>query len=128
MPARDADDYHTTVGRLLADAKDIIADVKADKFKDPNVELANWFGDWQTKFADIYTGTWGGPMMVGAWELCVWFEVLRWNPLEMRVCEQLLLFFTDSMALTVLYRETASAELQFVQLVRVAVPVLTPCW
>ena len=86
LPPGDADDYRTAMGRLLADAKDIMADVKAGEFKDPNVGLAKWFGEWRTKFADIYTGAWGGLGMVGAWEFWVRLEVLGWNPLEVRVC------------------------------------------
>ena len=86
----DADDYRTAMGRLLADAKDIMADVKADEFKDPEVGLAKWFGEWRAKFADIYTGAWGGLGMVGAWEFWVRLEVLGWNPLEVRVCALLL--------------------------------------
>ncbi|PIL22749.1 hypothetical protein GSI_15442 [Ganoderma sinense ZZ0214-1] len=82
LPPGDADDYRTAMGRLLADAKDIMADVKAEEFKDPSVGLAKWFGEWRTKFADIYTGAWGGLGMVGAWEFWVRLEVLGWNPLE----------------------------------------------
>ncbi|KAI1794968.1 GCFC-domain-containing protein [Ganoderma leucocontextum] len=75
LPPADADDYRAAMGRLLADAKDIMADVKADEFKDPSRE-------WRTKFADVYTGAWGGLGMVGAWEFWVRLEILGWNPLE----------------------------------------------
>ena len=85
-PPSDTQDYHAAISKLLGDAKDIMADVKADEFKDPNVGLGKWFGEWRTKFSDIYTGAWGGLGMVGAWEFWVRLEILGWNPLEVSIC------------------------------------------
>ncbi|TBU23747.1 GCFC-domain-containing protein [Dichomitus squalens] len=82
LPPADAEDYRIAMGQLLADAKEIMADVKAEEFKDPNAGLGKWFGEWRTKFGDIYTGAWGGLGMVGAWEFWVRLEILGWNPLE----------------------------------------------
>ena len=86
LPQGDEDDYRTAMGRLVADAKDIMADVKAEEFRDPNVGLGKWFGEWRTKFGDIYTGAYGGLGMIGAWEFWVRLEILGWNPVAVRVC------------------------------------------
>ncbi len=86
LPQGDEDDYRTAMGQLLADAKGIMADVKADEFRDPNAGLGKWFGEWRSKFGDIYTGAWGGLGMIGAWEFWVRLEILGWDPLEVRVC------------------------------------------
>ncbi|TFK91874.1 GCFC-domain-containing protein [Polyporus arcularius HHB13444] len=82
LPPGDEDDYRTAMGQLLADAKGIMADVKADEFRDPNAGLGKWFGEWRSKFGDIYTGAWGGLGMIGAWEFWVRLEILGWDPLE----------------------------------------------
>ncbi|KAI0754740.1 GCFC-domain-containing protein [Daedaleopsis nitida] len=82
LPSGDAEDYRIAMGKLLADGKDVMADVKANEFKDPDMGLAKWFGEWRTKFSDIYTGAWGGLGMIGAWEFWVRLEMLGWNPLE----------------------------------------------
>ena len=84
LPPADADDYRVAMGKLMADAKEIMADVKAEEFRDPNLGLAKWFGEWRAKFDDIYRGAWGGLGMVSAWEFWVRLEILGWNPLEVR--------------------------------------------
>ncbi|KAL7280100.1 hypothetical protein ACG7TL_006515 [Trametes sanguinea] len=78
----DAEDYRVAMGKLMAGAKEIMADVKAEEFRDPNLGLAKWFGEWRSKFDDIYRGAWGGLGMVSAWEFWVRLEILGWNPLE----------------------------------------------
>ncbi|KAI0373663.1 GCFC-domain-containing protein [Pilatotrama ljubarskyi] len=82
LPPSDADDYRAAMGKLVADAKEIMADVKAEEFRDPSVGLGKWFGEWRAKFDDIYRGAWGGLGMVSAWEFWARLEVLGWNPLE----------------------------------------------
>ncbi|KAI0330494.1 GCFC-domain-containing protein [Cubamyces sp. BRFM 1775] len=82
LPPADADDYRAAMGKLMADAKEVMADVKAEEFRDPNLGLAKWFGEWRAKFDDIYRGAWGGLGMVSAWEFWVRLEILGWNPLE----------------------------------------------
>ncbi|KAI0647843.1 GCFC-domain-containing protein [Trametes meyenii] len=82
LPPSDADDYRAAMGKLVADAKALMADVKADEFRDPALGLGRWFGEWRAKFDDIYRGAWGGLGMVSAWEFWVRLESLGWNPLE----------------------------------------------
>ncbi|CDO69908.1 hypothetical protein BN946_scf184884.g67 [Trametes cinnabarina] len=82
LPPADAEDYRVAMGKLMLDAKEIMADVKAEEFRDPNLGLGKWFGEWRSKFDDIYRGAWGGLGMVSAWEFWVRLEILGWNPLE----------------------------------------------
>ncbi|KAI8994209.1 nineteen complex-related protein 2-domain-containing protein [Trametes punicea] len=82
LPPADAEDYRAAMGKLMVDAREIMADVKAEEFRDPNLGLAKWFGEWRAKFDDIYRGAWGGLGMVSAWEFWVRLEILGWNPLE----------------------------------------------
>ncbi|EGN98478.1 hypothetical protein SERLA73DRAFT_123779 [Serpula lacrymans var. lacrymans S7.3] len=82
LPPSDFEDYRTAMQRLLTDGQSILSDVRADEFKDPRLGLAKWFGEWRGRFADSYTGAWGGLGLVGAWEFWVRLEVLGWNPFE----------------------------------------------
>ncbi|KAH9924304.1 GCFC-domain-containing protein [Epithele typhae] len=82
LPAGDNEDYRTAMGRLVADGAALMADVKAEGFRNPAAGLGKWFGEWRAKFADVYTGAWGGLAMIGAWEFWVRLEMLGWNPLE----------------------------------------------
>lgn len=82
LPPSDAADYDTAMGRLASDAKEVMADVKAEEFRDPSRGLGKWFGEWRDNFEDNYTGAWGGLGMVGAWEFWARLEILGWNPLE----------------------------------------------
>ena len=78
----DALDYQQAIERITADGKDILADVRSVEFKDPSRGLAKWFGEWRERYADSYTGAWGGLGLVGAWEFWVRLEILGWNPFE----------------------------------------------
>ena len=78
----DALDYDTAMEKLKADAKDILADVRAVGFKDPSQGLGKWFGSWRDQYGDSYTGAWGGLGIVAAWEFWARLEIIGWNPLE----------------------------------------------
>ncbi|KAH9948863.1 nineteen complex-related protein 2-domain-containing protein [Amylocystis lapponica] len=78
----EAADYETAMDQLRRDAKNVMADVKAEEFADPSRGLGKWFGEWRTKYSDSYTGAWGGLGMVGAWEFWVRLEILGWSPVE----------------------------------------------
>ncbi|PCH39872.1 hypothetical protein WOLCODRAFT_97929 [Wolfiporia cocos MD-104 SS10] len=82
LPSSEAADYKTALGRLARDAKDVMADVKAEEFRDPVRGLGRWFGEWRERFGDSYTGAWGGLGMVGAWKFWTRLEMLGWSPLE----------------------------------------------
>ncbi|KAH7914293.1 nineteen complex-related protein 2-domain-containing protein [Hygrophoropsis aurantiaca] len=78
----DASDYQTALQRIADDAESILDDVRAEEFKNPNLGLGKWFGEWRDRFGDSYTGAWGGLGLIGAWEFWVRLELLGWNPLE----------------------------------------------
>ncbi|KIJ62603.1 hypothetical protein HYDPIDRAFT_30203 [Hydnomerulius pinastri MD-312] len=82
LPSSDALDYRSALERIIADGKDILSDVHAAEFWDPNRGLAKWFGEWRERYGDSYTGAWGGLGLVGAWEFWVRLEILGWNPVE----------------------------------------------
>ncbi|KAJ3556790.1 hypothetical protein NM688_g1824 [Phlebia brevispora] len=82
LPPSDAADYETAVESLLEKGQDILSDVRAKEFREPGLGLGKWFGEWRERYADSYTGAWGGLGMVGAWEFWTRLEILGWNPLE----------------------------------------------
>jgi GC-rich sequence DNA-binding factor len=82
LPPSDAADFETAMENLLAKGKDVLSDVRAKDFKNPEQGLSKWFGEWRDKFGDSYTGAWGGLGMVGGWEFWTRLEMLGWNPLE----------------------------------------------
>lgn len=82
LPLGDADDYRVAMGKLVADAQAIMADVKAEEFRDASAGVGKWFGEWRAKFDEVYRGAWGGLGMVSAWEFWARLEILGWNPLE----------------------------------------------
>ncbi|KAG0704255.1 GCFC-domain-containing protein [Suillus ampliporus] len=82
LPPSDAMDYQSAMERITSDGHDLLSDVCAAEFKDPNLGLAKWFGEWRRRFGDSYTGAWGGLGLVGAWEFWVRLELLGWNPLK----------------------------------------------
>lgn len=84
LPPSDAADFETAVEKLQAKGKDILSDVRAKDFKNPQLGLGKWFGEWREQFSDSYTGAWGGLGMVGGWEFWTRLEMLGWNPLEVR--------------------------------------------
>lgn len=85
LPPSDAADFETAVAKLRAKGEDILADVRAKDFKNPQLGLGKWFGEWRQQFSDSYTGAWGGLGMVGGWEFWTRLEMLGWSPLEVRI-------------------------------------------
>lgn len=81
LPPSENADLSTAFDRLSNSARAILSDVRAEEFKDPDVGLAKWFGDWRDKYGDIYTGAWGGLGLVGAWEFWVRLEIIGWDPI-----------------------------------------------
>ncbi|OJT15059.1 GC-rich sequence DNA-binding factor 2 [Trametes pubescens] len=82
LPPADADDCRIAMGKLFADVKTIMEDVKAEAFRDASAGVGKWFGEWRAKFDEVYRGAWGGLGMVSAWEFWAHLEILGWNPLE----------------------------------------------
>lgn len=82
LPSSDAADYQLALEKLSQKRNDVLSDVRAGDFKDPNLGLSKWFGEWREQFGDIYTGAWGGLALVGAWEFWARLELIGWIPFE----------------------------------------------
>ncbi|KAI6039350.1 GCFC-domain-containing protein, partial [Pisolithus marmoratus] len=82
LPPSDAQDYRGAIQRITTSGEELLSDVAAAEFKDPNLGLAKWFGEWRCRYGDSYTGAWGGLGLVGAWEFWVRLELLGWDPLD----------------------------------------------
>ena len=82
LPPSDAADYLAALELLSRKRNDILSDVKAKEFRDPNVGIGQKFAEWRKRFEDSYQGAWGGLGLVGAWEFWARLEMLGWNPFE----------------------------------------------
>jgi GC-rich sequence DNA-binding factor len=75
-------DFQLALKTLSDKLSSILSDVQAEEFRNPQVGLAKWFGEWRSKFTETYVGAWGGLGLVGAWEFWSRVEMLGWDPLE----------------------------------------------
>jgi GC-rich sequence DNA-binding factor len=82
LPPSDATDYLAALKQLSRQRDEILADVKANEFKDPRLGIGARFASWRERFDDSYIGAWGGLALVGAWEFWTRLEMLGWNPFE----------------------------------------------
>lgn len=82
LPPADADDFRTAMMQLDQRRVGILSDVRADEFRDPQLGLAKWFGEWKTLYEESYVGAWGGLGLVAAWEFWCRLEILGWDPIE----------------------------------------------
>ncbi|TDL23255.1 hypothetical protein BD410DRAFT_787584 [Rickenella mellea] len=82
LPPSDASDFQMAMSNLATRVNNVLADVRADDFNDPDLGVAKWFGDWRKKYSDTYTGAYGGLGMVSAWEFWVRLEIVGWDPME----------------------------------------------
>ena len=82
LPPSDKTDFTTAVNKLSTSTRAILSDVRAEEYKNPSLGLGKWFGEWRNRYADVYTGAWGGLGLVGAWEFWVRLELVGWNPIE----------------------------------------------
>jgi len=81
LPPADADDFRVAVKRLEVDKDNILSDVRAEDFRNPEAGLARWFGEWRATYEDSYIGAWGGLGLVAAWEFWARLEMVVWDPL-----------------------------------------------
>ena len=93
LPSSDAADYQLALEKLSQKRNDVLSDVRAGDFKDPNLGLSKWFSEWREQFGDIYTSAWGGLALVGAWEFWARLELIGWIPFE--VCTDFHLRFSS---------------------------------
>ncbi|TRM64154.1 nineteen complex-related protein 2-domain-containing protein [Schizophyllum amplum] len=79
LPEEDASAYDEALQSLKKSRKDVLADVRAEEFRDPG--RGRW-GSWREQYADTYVGAWGGLGVVSAWEFWVRLEIADWDPVE----------------------------------------------
>ncbi|KAH8825156.1 nineteen complex-related protein 2-domain-containing protein [Flagelloscypha sp. PMI_526] len=78
LPPTDNDAYDAAISSLRTRGADILADVKAEEFRDPS--KGRW-GSWREAYPDLYINAWGGLGVVSVWEFWVRLEMLTWNPI-----------------------------------------------
>jgi len=79
LPPHDTSDYTNALKSLVMRTKDVLADVRAEEFRDPS--KGQW-NIWREKYADSYVGAWGGLGVVGVWEFWVRLEMVGWDCVE----------------------------------------------
>lgn len=79
LPFPEASDYSNAIKSLVGRKKDLLADVRAEEFRDPG--KGRW-STWREKYADSYVGAWGGLGVVGVWEFWVRLEMVGWDCVE----------------------------------------------
>ncbi|KAF8158053.1 nineteen complex-related protein 2-domain-containing protein [Crassisporium funariophilum] len=77
----DASAYSSALHGLASRTKAVLADVKAEEFRDPR--KGRW-GVWRERYGDSYVGAWGGLGVVGVWEFWVRLECVGWDCIEDR--------------------------------------------
>ncbi len=78
----DLEDYNSATAELEYRVHALLADVKADEFRDPDKGLAVRFGDWRKRYEEEYGNAFGGLAMVQAWEFWARGEMVGWEPLR----------------------------------------------
>lgn len=81
LPPPDEEDYRSAVSGLSSQLKDVLADVRAEEFRNPTG--AKW-NAWREKYGDTYRNAWGGLGVVSAWEFWVRLEITGWDCIEVR--------------------------------------------
>lgn len=76
LPPNDQQAYIQALRSLEKDRKGILADVKAEEFRDPG--KGKW-STWRLKYTDDYVKAWGGLGVVSVWEFWTRLELLGWN-------------------------------------------------
>ncbi|KIM43007.1 hypothetical protein M413DRAFT_69575 [Hebeloma cylindrosporum] len=79
LAAADASAYTVAMHDLSSRRKAVLADVKAEEFKDPG--KGRW-SVWREKYSDSYIGAWGGLGVVSVWEFWVRLECVGWDCIE----------------------------------------------
>jgi GC-rich sequence DNA-binding factor len=79
LPSYDEEAYVSAVASLSSRKKEVLADVRAEEFRDPG--KGRW-ASWREKYADDYVNAWGGLGVVGVWEFWVRLEMVGWDCVE----------------------------------------------
>ncbi|KAF8631700.1 hypothetical protein AX15_002248 [Amanita polypyramis BW_CC] len=79
LPPSDALAYDDAIKSLASRKKEILSDVKAEEFRNP--EKGRW-DIWREKYTDSYVGAWGGLGVVSVWEFWARLESIGWDCIE----------------------------------------------
>jgi len=79
LMAADLSAYSVAMQDLASRKKGVLADVKAEEFRDPG--KGRW-SVWREKYSDSYVGAWGGLGVVSVWEFWVRLECVGWDCVE----------------------------------------------
>lgn len=79
LPPPDDQAYSSAMESLASRTKEVLADVKAEEFRDPG--KGRW-GTWRERYGDSYVNAWGGLGVVSVWEFWVRLEVVGWDCIE----------------------------------------------
>lgn len=82
LDPQDEAAYRSAIVSLRQSKKGILADVKAEEFRDPG--KGRW-NIWREKYSESYVGAWGGLGVVSVWEFWAKLECCGWDPLEVRM-------------------------------------------
>ena len=83
LTPHDASAYLSALQSLASRKKEILADVRAEEFRDPG--KGKW-SVWRERYSDSYVGAWGGLGVVSVWEFWVRLEGAGWDCIEVRAC------------------------------------------
>ena len=100
LAPHDASAYSSALQSLASRKKDVLADVRAEEFRDPG--KGRW-SVWREKYSDSYVGAWGGLGVVSVWEFWVRLESVGWNCIEVRAHLFLVYQNTKKIKLTMQY-------------------------
>lgn len=79
LPSSDQTSYRAALASLASRTKDVLADVKAEEFRDP--AKGGW-AVWRERFTESYVGAWGGLGVVSVWEFWARLECVGWDCIE----------------------------------------------
>lgn len=81
LPSSDEEAYSSAIASLASRKKEVLADVRAEEFRDPG--KGRW-ATWRERYTDSYVNAWGGLGVVGVWEFWVRLEMVGWDYIEVR--------------------------------------------
>jgi GC-rich sequence DNA-binding factor len=85
LDADEKADYSVALEDLDRKRGEILNDVQAPEFRDPQRGLAVRFGEWREMYTDSYRDAFGGLGMVNAWEFWARLDTVGWHPWEVNL-------------------------------------------
>ncbi|KAF5360932.1 hypothetical protein D9756_004921 [Leucocoprinus leucothites] len=81
LPPPDEQAYIEALESLASRKKEVLADVRAEEFRDPG--KGRW-DIWRERYTDSYVNAWGGLGVVGVWEFWARLEMVGWDCIQDR--------------------------------------------